>query len=210
MDDHLAGAKHRAKLLCWCVTHQQLLSSIANINFPDSAFGLVVRELQPSLSEVCTHIASTSLQALVQGEFREVPSIKSVVSACNLPAVPSSSSTGETQFSLIFELIQFGICMQALVQGEFREVPSIKAVVSACNLPAALQPPPPPPLPIHTSDSASKVGVRGSSALSSDGSTDGTSQDETPTLVNGTFKRRYCPLRSQLPYNAYWAKKIAI
>ena len=86
-------------------------------------------------------------------------------------------------------------------------MPRIKTVVSACNLPAALQPPPPPPLPIHRSGSSLKIGGRGSSGLSSDGSTDGTSQDETPTL---SFKRRYCPLRSQLPYNAYWAKKIAI
>lgn len=96
-----------------------------------------------------------------------------------------------------------------MVQGEFRELPTIKVVVSPCNLPAALQPPPPPPLPLHPIRSLRGPG-RGSSAQSSDGSTDGTSQDETPTLVKGTFKRRYCPLRSQLPYNAYWAKKIAI
>ncbi|KAK9854458.1 hypothetical protein WJX84_002500 [Apatococcus fuscideae] len=99
---------------------------------------------------------------------------------------------------------------EGMVQGEFRELPSIKVVVAPCNLPAALQPPPPPPLPLHPVRSSLRVPGRGSSALSSDGSTDGTSQDDTPTLVNGSFKRRYCPLRSQLPYNAYWAKKIAI
>ena len=103
------------------------------------------------------------------------------------------------------------VYIQGMLQGEFRDLPSIKVVVSPCNLPSDLQPPPPPPLPLHPARSSLRVAAGGGSSVpSSDGSTDGTSQDETPTLVKGTFKRRYCPLRSQLPYNAYWAKKIAI